>query len=170
MNRSRLPGRFGIVVPVFDAVRGVPSAIPIQLSFPFIEPVGQLSVVNMETVSHRVLVRFLRSQPPQFLFDLRPFPSFDVGQLSRRKVFDLFNEVQITYRDLAGALQLAATQEIALAAAELARTMWETVEASSAPTRRLGLLVDGSKGSMWAKMHLTGLLGRASWRVHEVEG
>lgn len=170
MTKNRYPSRFGVLANI-SSQQSLGSSLlgPTQLCFPFIEPVGRVTVVNMETVSYRAFVGFLRGHQPQFLFDLRPFPNFDVGQLSRRSAFEIFNESHITYRDLAGALELAARHDVAVAAAALAEQILEMVEETLLPTRRFALLVDGSQGGRWAKMHLSQLLGPTSWVVHEIE-
>jgi hypothetical protein len=142
---------------------------PIQLSFPFIEPVGLLAVVNMQAVSYQTFVGFVRDRRPQFMFDLRPFPSFDLGQLSRRLAFRLFADANTTYRDLTGALGITGRNELATAGANFAEAILEAISETTTPARRLALLVDGSTGARWAQSHVAVALGRAAWAVQEVQ-
>jgi hypothetical protein len=141
---------------------------PLQLSFPFIEPVGVLAVVNMTSVTHRRFVEFIGKHRPQLLFDIRPIPAFNMGPLSRQSVFALFNDAKTSYHDMAGMLEVVDDRELATASASLAAAIMELIDEAELPPRRLGVLSDDSQAARWVTRQLLGSLGTFTWRVTEV--
>lgn len=169
MSKPRLPERYGVVWRGLD----LPSLafdrkIATQLCFPFIEPVGLLTLINMRRMTRKVFVDFLTQRRPQFLFDVRPVPSFDVGSFSRTAAFTLFEHVATSYHDLAGTLDLIDEHRLAQASASLAAQMATIIAEAAGPVRCVAVLVDGSTRARWATRSLSESLTRGTWNVQEL--
>lgn len=169
MSKPRAPERYGVLWP--DCELGDLSfwrAPVMQLSFPFIEPVGLLALINMRQITRKIFVDFLMQRRPQLLFDVRPVPSFNVGSFSRAAAFNLFEHVATSYHDLAGTLGSIEEHRLAQASGPLAERMANLIREAPVPVRCVAVLVDGSTRARWATRSLSESLARGVWNVQEV--
>ncbi|MER9071793.1 TIR domain-containing protein [Mesorhizobium sp. M0904] len=63
-----------------------------------------LGFIEVSEMEPSTLLNLLHEARPRYIFDLRQVPDFTKGKLSRRAVFSLFENLGITYFDVAGYL------------------------------------------------------------------
>lgn len=68
---------------------------------------------------------------PSWVFDLRPVPYFNIGQLDRIRAFDLFSSLRATYRDVADRLQITDRKDASLNSGAVARYIAEALSTRS---------------------------------------
>jgi hypothetical protein len=68
---------------------------------------GLLAFVCVSDVEEQELNELFTEGHPRFVVDLRRTPRFDVGTLSRKRVFQMFSRHGTKYVDLSGALEIA---------------------------------------------------------------
>jgi hypothetical protein len=169
VSKPHPPERYGVVWPGFELPDDpFEKRRAIQLCFPFIEPVGLLTLINMRRMTRKVFVDFVTQRRPQFLFDVRPVPSFDVGSFSRSAAFTLFEHVATSYHDLAGTLALVDEHRLAQASVSLATEMAAILADAANPVRCIAILIDGSTRARWATRSLSESLTRGAWNVQEL--
>lgn len=81
--------------------------------FPSAKP-GVVVFVEFANVESDEFAEVLRLARPSFVFDLRIAPRFDVGNLTRRSAFALFDEVKATYFDSTTPLMMGEQHESAI--------------------------------------------------------
>lgn len=106
-----------------------------------------LLVADMGFIDEAELLSLLCDAPPRWLMDLRPLPRFDFGRLNRARVFRVFEEHGIRYRDICGTLRIYSSQDASFAsgrvATEIARILVEA-RADSEPGK-VTVLVDSGE-------------------------
>jgi hypothetical protein len=92
-----------------------------------------LGFVDTSTATRTFFEDLVTRVRPTWIFDLRPVPYFDIQGLSRRKVFALFREHEIAYRDVSGLLELSGRDDASLGSGAVAWCLHELLAAD--PTR-----------------------------------
>ena len=72
-----------------------------------------LVFVSISSISDSMFLSILKNGVLR-VFDLRVAPRFDIGDLTRSRVFDFFNECQIEYFDLPGSLSVMSRYDVRL--------------------------------------------------------
>ena len=69
--------------------------------FPMSEP-GQMIFINFAELSAEDFISLLENVRPTCVIDVRPIPRFDIGRFNRKMAFQVFQQNQIKYFDIAG--------------------------------------------------------------------
>ncbi len=102
-----------------------------------------LCLIDMSEVSDVGLEALLSRLQPAWLFDLRPVPYFDIGRLNRKRMFALFRKWGISYRDVAGALQISERNDASLNSGAVSAFMNEAIaKAGAASSGSVAVLLD----------------------------
>lgn len=73
-----------------------------------------MGLINMSGAREGTLKALLQSVRPRWLMDLRVVPLFDYGQMTRKRFFELFRHLEITYRDVSGLLEMYSRKDASL--------------------------------------------------------
>lgn len=125
-----------------------------QLSLPLELPTN-LILVNMMAITTYAFVSFVEHERPEFLFDVRPAPTFGLDGFSRRAAFLLFSKHRIAYLDLSAVLGIAGRYDAAVSSGRVAECITEVLVAHRVEPRCLGLLLEETQAAAWlnARLH-----------------
>jgi hypothetical protein len=105
---------------------------------------------------------------PSWVFDLRPAPYFNIGQLNRIRAFDLFSSLRATYRDVAGRLRITDRKDASLNSGAVARYIAEALSTRSWRAPVVVLVDDRESLSHALRVLPSHLKSSAAWCAFEL--
>ncbi|HEX5750806.1 MAG TPA: hypothetical protein VFZ09_31570 [Archangium sp.] len=136
----------------------------------FPEPSALLGLVDMSGARAGTFTALLEDVRPRWLMDLRAVPRFDMGVMNRKLFFNLFERLQIRYRDISGLAGITTRKDASLSSGAVASTLNTLLaeEPSSQGTGPLLLLMDDTARVAVAERVLPPLLEpkpRGGWQI-----
>jgi hypothetical protein len=86
------------------------------------------------------------------VFDLRVAPRFDIGHLTRSRVFELFNRLSIDYFDIPGSLSVLSRYDVRLNPESVAPVIFSKIRELKAPGPSLFLLENDKRAKDFAEL------------------
>ena len=131
-----------------------------------------LGLVDMSSARAGPFTALLEDVRPRWLMDLRAVPRFDMGVMNRRLFFNLFERLQIRYRDISGMVGITSRKDASLSSGAVANTLnillAEELGSAGGPGPIM-LLLDDAARVMVATKSLPPFMEprpRGGWRIH----
>ncbi len=110
-----------------------------------------LVFVDISSISDSTFVNILKEGVLR-IFDLRVAPRFDIGNLNRSRVFELFNQYHIDYFDIPGVLSVLSRYDVRLNPEEIAPFISSKIREYKVSGPNLFLLEDNKRATEFATL------------------
>lgn len=119
MDNPKRPPYLKLVVAAPAVPPAPPPALGQMRLFPA-DPATELVIADISLIDEAEMLALLCDAPSRWLIDLRPSPRFDIGRLNRARVFRLFEQNGIRYRDICGLLGIYSRQDASFGSGRVA--------------------------------------------------
>lgn len=125
-------------------LRIVTTANSVDVRAPSPDVIGStaLGFLNIAKSSDALFESIIELVKPAWIFDLRPVPYFNIGQLNRMRAFELMRRHNASYQDLSGLLRIIDRNDASLNSGDVAAQVNQFLGRTSTPSAILILLND----------------------------